>query len=402
MHRTQRIWTRLVLVGSLVGGLGLSGLAHAQSVTVQGNSRVDSETVRSYFTSTDAAGVAAGEKALRDSGLFSSVRVSRRGSNVVVQVSENNIINNVAFEGNSKVKGDQLRPELQLRSRGPFSPSVAAADVERIREIYKRSGRAAAKVSYRTVNLPNGRIDVVYTIDEGDKTGVKVINFSGNQAYSTGKLVGLMQTTEMNFLSFLKNTDVYDPDRISSDLELIRRYYLKNGYADFQVVGNEAHFDPAQGGYVVNIAINEGPQYRVSNVSVQSHLPEVPGETLMPLVRLTRPIKVSRAVMPGTSNRAPSTPSAMNQNTSSPVTASTIASPATDTAEPISARTDIRRRPTLSIRWPPAKAASAAGTALTAATMPARAGSPVRSSTSQGSTIAIEALPKSEVAVAAR
>ena len=287
MHRTHGIGARLAMVGSLVVGLAFSGLAHAQSVTVQGNSRVDPETVRSYFTSTDAAGVAAGEKALRESGLFSSVRVSRRGSNVVVQVSENNSINNVAFEGNSKVKGDQLRPELQLRSRGPFSPAVASADVERIKEIYKRSGRAAAKVSYRTVNLPNGRIDVVYTIDEGDKTGVKSINFTGNQAYSTGKLTGLMQTTEMNFLSFLKNTDVYDPDRIASDLELIRRYYLKNGYADFQVVSSDARFDPAQGGYILNIVVNEGPQYRVSNVSVQSRLPAVPGETLMPLVRLS-------------------------------------------------------------------------------------------------------------------
>ncbi|MCB1534752.1 MAG: outer membrane protein assembly factor BamA [Rhodoblastus sp.] len=287
MHRMQRIGTRIAVVGSLIGGLGLSGLAQAQSITVQGSSRVEADVVRSYFPSTDAAGVAAGEKALRASGLFSSVRVSRRGSNIVVNVAENNVINNVAFEGNSKVKGDQLRPEMQLRSRGPFSPSVAASDVERIREIYKRSGRAAAKVSYRTVNLPNGRIDVVYTIDEGDKTGVKVINFSGNQAYSTGKLVGLMQTTEMNFLSFLKNTDVYDPDRISSDLELIRRYYLKNGYADFQVVRNEAHFDAAQGGYIVNIAVNEGPQYRVSNVAVQSSLRDVPGDTLMPLVRLS-------------------------------------------------------------------------------------------------------------------
>ena len=145
MHRTQRIGTRIAVVGSLIGGLGLSGLAHAQSITVQGNSRVEADVVRSYFPSTDAAGVAAGEKALRASGLFSSVRVSRRGSSVVVNVAENNVINNVAFEGNSKVKGDQLRPEMQLRSRGPFSPSVAASDVERIREIYRRSGRAAAR-----------------------------------------------------------------------------------------------------------------------------------------------------------------------------------------------------------------------------------------------------------------
>ncbi|MFV0280340.1 MAG: outer membrane protein assembly factor BamA [Rhodoblastus sp.] len=275
------------LIGTLVGAVGFSGLAHAQSITVQGNSRVESDVVRSYFNGSDAASVAAGEKALRESGLFSSVRVSRHGSSVVVRVSENNIINRVAFEGNSKIKGEQLLPEMQLRSRGPFSASVASSDVERIKEIYKRSGRAAAQVSYRTVNLPNGRIDVVYTIHEGDKTGVKSINFTGNHAYSSGKLIGLMQTTEMNFLSFLKNTDNYDPDRIASDLELIRRYYLKNGYADFQVVSNEAHYDAAQGGYIVNIALHEGPQFRVSHVGVQSNLPNVPGASLMPLVRLS-------------------------------------------------------------------------------------------------------------------
>lgn len=287
MHRTQGILGRLAIVGPLVGGLGLSSVAYAQSISVQGNSRVETDVVRSYFTGTDAASVQAGEKALRESGLFSSVRVTRGHGGVVVHVSENNVINRVAFEGNSKVKGDQLLPELQLRSRGPFSPAVAQADVERIKDIYRRSGRAAATVSYRTVSLPNGRIDVVYTINEGDKTGVKTINFTGNQAYSNGKLVGLMQTTEMNFLSFLKNTDVYDPDRISSDLELIRRYYLKNGYADFRVVRNEANFDAAQGGYIVNIGVEEGPQYRVSNVSVQSHLADVPGADLMPLVRLS-------------------------------------------------------------------------------------------------------------------
>jgi Outer membrane protein/protective antigen OMA87 len=142
-------------------------------------------------------------------------------------------------------------------------------------------------VTARTVDLPNGRVDVVFTIDEGEKTGVKTINFVGNHVYSSGKLRDLMQTTEMNFLSFFKTSDVYDPDRIASDLELIRRFYLKNGYADFRVVGSEAQFDPAQGGYIVTITVEEGVQYTVAAVNVESHLPDLDSAVLRPFVRLS-------------------------------------------------------------------------------------------------------------------
>ncbi len=284
----NRFWNRLgrlLMAASFVGALSF-GPAYAQTVVVQGNGRVDAETVKAYFTGSDQASIDKGVKDLRASGLFSSVRATRRGSEIVVQVSENNVINRVAFEGNSKLKSDVLLPEMALKSRGPFSDSVAQADVERIKDLYRRGGRAAAKVSYRTVPLSNGRIDVVYTIDEGGKTGVKTINFVGNQVYSTGKLTGLMQTTEMNIFSFFKNSDVYDPDKIASDLELVRRYYLKNGYADFRVVNSEAHYDPAQGGYVVNVTVEEGPQYRVASVNVQSNLPNVASGELLPFSRI--------------------------------------------------------------------------------------------------------------------
>jgi outer membrane protein insertion porin family len=197
------------------------------------------------------------------------------------------LINRVAFEGNSKVKSEMLTPELRTKSHMSFSASVAESDVARINEIYRRAGRAAAKVSYRTVELPNGRVDVVFTIAEGDKTGVKEIKFVGNNVYSNGRLVGLMETTEMNFLSFLKTSDVYDPDRIASDLELVRRFYLKNGYADFHVVNSDARFDATQGGYIITITVEEGPQYRVSSVDVESHIADVDPASLRPYMRLS-------------------------------------------------------------------------------------------------------------------
>ncbi|CCJ08593.1 outer membrane protein assembly factor BamA [Methylocystis sp. SC2] len=195
-------------------------------------------------------------------------------------------INRVAFEGNSKVKTDMLQEQVRSRAHTPFNPQLAEADVARLTEVYRRSGRAAAKLSYRTVELPNGRVDLVFTIVEGDKTGVKEIRFIGNEVYSTRRLVGMMETTEMNFLSFLKTSDVYDPDRIAADLELIRRFYLKNGYADFRVISSDAQFDPTLAGYIITIVVNEGPQYRVSSVGVESHLPDVDGAALNDLLRL--------------------------------------------------------------------------------------------------------------------
>ncbi len=130
-------------------------------------------------------------------------------------------------------------------------------------------------------------MDVVFTIEEGDKTGVKEIRFIGNDVYSTSRLVGLMETTEMNYLSFLKTSDVYDPDRVAADLELVRRFYLKNGYADFHVISSEARYEPAEVGYILEIRVEEGPQYTISTVDVESHLPDIDPATLRPLVRLS-------------------------------------------------------------------------------------------------------------------
>ena len=264
--------------------LAMSLPAFAQAVSVQGNRRVDAETIRSYFPSTDQAGVNEGVKSLYATGLFSDVKVSRQGNNVVVRVVENNVINRVAFEGNSKLKSDQLSTEVQSKSRGAYSPATVAADVERIKDIYRRGGRGDASVTTRTVDLPNGRIDVVFTIDEGAKTGVREIIFAGNNAISSSRLRNLMQTTEMNYLSWLKTSDVYDPDKIAADQELIRRYYLKNGYADFRIVGSDAVYDEAKKGWILTVTVDEGQQYKVGSINVESRLVDVDAESLRKVI----------------------------------------------------------------------------------------------------------------------
>jgi outer membrane protein insertion porin family len=265
-------------IARLVAGLTLSAVAaspaFAQSITVQGNQRVDAETIRSYFAGErlDQAGIDRGVRAMYNSGMFSDVRVRRVGGGIVISVSENAVVNRVTLSGNSRVKSDQLFPELQTRSRGPFSQAVVNADVQRILEIYRRIGRSDAVVNVATETAPNGRINVTFTIIEGSKTGVSAIRFEGNRAFGSWRLRNLMQTTESNLLSFLKTSDVYDPDRLAADVDAIRRHYLKNGYVDFRVISSDAVYDQARRGYVITIVVDEGDQYRVGNVSVDSRL----------------------------------------------------------------------------------------------------------------------------------
>lgn len=257
----------------------LAGPVFAQDVVVEGNRRVDAETIRSYV-SGGSGSLEEARRNLLATNMFSDVRIARRGSQTVVRVSENQIVNRVVFEGNSKIKKELLEPEVQAKARGPFSQESVDADVRRLEGIYKRSGRGLAKVTSRVVDLPNGRVDVVYTIEEGGKTGIREINFVGNNIYSSRRLRELMASSEMNLLSFLKTSDIYDPDKIASDLELVRRYYLKNGYADFQVVSVDAQFDGAKEGYVVTITVNEGEQYRVGEVRFDSRVPQLDPESL--------------------------------------------------------------------------------------------------------------------------
>jgi len=266
---------------ALAFGLGMSiilaGGAAAQSIVVQGNQRVDTETVRSYFSGErlDQAGIDRAVRAMYNSGQFSDVRVSRSGGNIVVRVVENATVNRVTLSGNTRVKADQLFPELQTKSRGPFSQAIVDSDVQRILEIYRRIGRSDATVTATTDTAANGRIDVTFNIVEGSKTGIYSINFEGNRAIGSWRLKNLMQITESNLLSFLKTSDVYDPDRLATDLDAIRRHYLKNGYIDFRVVSSEAVYSTERRGYIITIVVDEGEQYRVGTVEVSSRLPNV-------------------------------------------------------------------------------------------------------------------------------
>jgi outer membrane protein insertion porin family len=274
----------LVLAGVLLVGVAVVSIAardaHAQvltvnSIIVQGNQRVEADTIRSYFRPgpngrLDAFQIDEGVKALYATGLFQDVRASIQGGRLIITVVENPVINRIAFEGNKKVKEEQLRAEIQSKERGTLSRPVVQADVARIVEIYRRGGRFDVRVEPKIIELPNNRVDLVFEISEGAKTGVKLIQFVGNRYYSGYRLKDVIKTTETGLLAFLQTGNIYDPDRIEADRELLRRFYLKHGFIDVRVVSAIGEYDPARRGFVITFTIEEGEQYRIGSVDVQS------------------------------------------------------------------------------------------------------------------------------------
>ena len=245
------------------------------AVQIQGNVRAEPETIRSYLQLKegqvyDPAAADRSLKALFSTGLFSDVVIDMQGSTLIVRVTENPILNRVVFEGNRKIDDDKLRDEVQSKPRQVFTRARVQADVERLLSVYRRGGRYNATIEPKIIRLEQGRVDLVFEIDEGDVTGIKRISFVGNEHFSDGTLRGKIRTTESAWWRFLSSDDRFDPDRLNLDRELLRKYYLSEGYADFRVVSAVAELAPDRSGFFITFTITEGERYKFGKIDVSS------------------------------------------------------------------------------------------------------------------------------------
>ncbi|MGE5540082.1 MAG: outer membrane protein assembly factor BamA [Gemmatimonas sp.] len=261
-----------------------------REIRVEGVQRIEPETVRSYLTirageDFDPAKVDESLKALFATGLFADVSIRREGDVAVVQVVENPIINRLAFEGNSRIKTEVLENEVQLKPRMVYTRTRVQNDVRRILDIYRREGRFAATVEPKIIQQPENRVDLVFEIDEGAPTKISNIAFIGNRRFTDDKLQSIIQSQETHWYSFLTGDDVYDPDKLQADRELLRRFYLKSGYADFRILSAVAELTPDRKSFLVTFTIEEGPRYKIGDVNITSRLPDVDTNALMDTVR---------------------------------------------------------------------------------------------------------------------
>ncbi len=259
------------------------------AIKVEGSQRIEEATIRSYLLVSpgdpfDSDQVDRSLKTLYATGLFSDVSLRRDGNTLIVKVAENPIVNRIAFEGNHKLTDEVLRPEVQLRPRAVFTPAAAQTDRQRLLDLYARRGRFAARIEPKVINLDQNRVDVVFEIEEGDSTLVSRIAFVGNHAFSEGRLGNVIGTREAVWWRFLSTSDGYDPDRVNFDKELLRRFYLQKGYADFQVVSANAELAPDRSAFFLTYTLSEGERYHIGKVDLNVTLRNVTKESLESLV----------------------------------------------------------------------------------------------------------------------
>jgi outer membrane protein insertion porin family len=306
----QRLAACLAIVWLLLGGLG-GGLNPAraqqpgpslapaqtpstegviQDIRVEGNQRIEVPTIRSYMVVAvgdpfDPAKLDQSLKNLYATGLFDDVSLRREGDTLVVKVVENPIINRIAFEGNHRLDDQTLSNEVQLRPRVVYTRSRVQNAVSRILELYRRNGRFAATVEPKVIELEQNRVDLVFEINEGPLTEVSRIVFIGNEAFSDNTLRDVIQTKEAAWYRFFSSDDTYDPDRLNFDQELLRRYYLARGYADFNVRSAIAELTPDGRNFVITFTVEEGERYKFGKIDLESKLPDLKPAQLNKLVQ---------------------------------------------------------------------------------------------------------------------
>jgi len=279
-----------MFVVALSSGSAVASPAAAQdAIAVDGNRRIDTDTVRSYFHADgtghyDAAALDAALKALIATSQFDDVRISRADERVIVHLKEAKLLDRVAFEGNKKVKDADLSAAVQSKPHDGLQRATVQGDVNRIIETYHRAGREDVRVTPQIIDRGEDRVDLVYTIIEGKKTPVRSITFTGNRTFGDRQLRAIIKTSVTNMLSFLIGGDVYDADRIDEDRETLRQYYRNHGYVDAVVTDAGATYDPASKGFNVTFAIDEGQLYQFGQISIVCNVPGLDCEKLRSLL----------------------------------------------------------------------------------------------------------------------
>ncbi|MAE51933.1 MAG: outer membrane protein assembly factor BamA [Micavibrio sp.] len=262
-----------------------------QQIEVSGAERIDPTTVMSYLDlkvgeELNRQSLDRALKSLFSTGLFADVTIDQRGSTIIVNVVENPIINQIAFEGNDKLDDEELQPEIQLRPRQVFTRTKVQADVSRLYQIYRRNGRFSANIDPKIIRLDQNRVNLVFEIDEGPVTKIKSIRFVGNKRFDDDRLRSEISTKETTWYRFITADDRYDPDRLSYDQELLRRFYLAQGYADFELVSAIAELSSDRDHFFITFTLNEGKRYRVGKIDIASRIRDFDSSVLQETIKI--------------------------------------------------------------------------------------------------------------------
>jgi len=262
-----------------------------RDIQVDGTERIEPATVQSYMDISVGAPMTREvlEKALKNlfaTGLFADVSMSQKDDLLIVKVVENPIINEIAFEGNDKLEDADLLAEISMRPRQVFTRTKVQSDVTRLYQIYRKNGRFSVSIEPKIIKLDQNRVNLVFEIKEGGVTKVESIRFVGNKHYDDSTLRGEISTKESEWYRFITADDRYDSDRLKYDEELLRKFYLAQGYADFRLQSSVAELSDDQDRFFVTMTLEEGARYKIGKVSINSHLKNFDASVLRPEIKI--------------------------------------------------------------------------------------------------------------------
>ncbi len=279
----KHILKAYILCVTLLAILVIAPVHNAQAqavlsqIKVEGSERVEPATVLSYMDikvgdEMTRENLDATLKSLFATGLFADISLNQQGSVLVVKVVENPVINEIAFEGNDKIKDDELLGEIQLRPRQVFTRTKVQSDVSRLYQVYRRNGRFSVDIEPKVIRLDQNRVNLVFEIEESGITTIKSIRFVGNKRFDDDRLRTEISTKETAWYRFLTSDDRYDPDRLAFDQELLRKFYLSQGYADFRLLSAVAELSKDRENFFITFTVDEGSRYKVGDVKIASAL----------------------------------------------------------------------------------------------------------------------------------
>ena len=283
---------KLFLATTLAVAATGANAATVLRVDVSGNRRMDAESVRilSDVNIGDTVGEARANqiaKKLQESGYFSKINVRMSGNVLKIDVVEAPTVNMVTVEGNDEISTDDLKKEIRLKERAAFDESTIGADVQRMLTIYQRKGFFGTKIEPKRIELDDNRVNVVYEITEGHPTYITNIDFAGNKKFSARTLRGEILSCEHAWWRFMTQFDVFDEDRIQYDQQMLRQFYLRNGYADFAVTDATGVFTPDRQYYSVKFTVDEGAKYKFGKLDIDNPFPDVSTDELREVIKMS-------------------------------------------------------------------------------------------------------------------
>ena len=271
----------------------VSANSYGGEIIVKGNTRIPKETIITYLGITNTADTTSNQiecaiKSLYMTSFFSDVKIEKKGANIIITVEENPIIRKIAFEGNKAISDDSLKKVTKLQPKSIYLPAQIHLDSKAIETAYNKQGYYAVFVEPKIIKLPENKVDLVYEIKQGQKAKIKRINFVGNENFTTEELKEHILSKEYAFYRFFSSADMYDPDKLHMDQELLKRFYQFNGYFDFEIKNTTAELTHSRDGFIITFLIEEGKKYKVQDFSVLTNVKGLPKDKLLEKISLTK------------------------------------------------------------------------------------------------------------------